>query len=196
MDEQDITILSQLRKGDEDAYHYLFTHYYADLYKVAFLYVDNPFVAEDLVADLMLYLWQQRDSIDIHTSLRAYLFTAIRRRALNYLQEAHKTHEVTLSEEVASTAFSDPETNPLGTLVEKELEEKITLCVEQLPIECRTVFTLSRYDKLSYEEIAERLGISTHTVGYHISHALAILRIHLSEYMPVLITVALSLLNE
>jgi RNA polymerase sigma-70 factor (ECF subfamily) len=196
MNEQDITIISQLRKGDEDAYRYLFTHYYADLYKVAFLYVDNPFVAEDLVEDLILNLWQQRESLDIHTSLRAYLFTAIRRRSLNYLKEAHRTHEVALSEDIASSVFSETETNPLGKLVEKELEEKIALCVEQLPKECRTVFTLSRYKKLSYEVIAEQLGITINTVGYHISNALAILRKQLSEYLPALLTVALSFLNK
>jgi DNA-directed RNA polymerase specialized sigma subunit, sigma24 homolog len=115
MNEQDRTILYQLRRGDEKAYLYLFTHYYVSLYKAALLYVENSFVAENLVADLMLYLWQQRDSLDIHTSLRAYLFTAIRRRSINYLQEAQVTHEATLSEhlnELKRAGLIQGEINP------------------------------------------------------------------------------------
>jgi RNA polymerase sigma-70 factor (ECF subfamily) len=196
MNEQEENILSQLRAGNDNAYRYLFDHYYNSLCRVANFYVEDSFIAENLVGDLIFYLWQQHDSLDIHTSLRAYLFTAIRRRALNYLQEAHVTRETTLSDEIASTAYSTAEETPLGTLIEKELEEKIALYVAQLPDECRTVFTLSRNEQLSYEAIAERLGISTNTVRYHIKNALAALRKQLKEYLPVLIAVLISLFNH
>lgn len=195
MDEQEENILSQLRAGNDSAYRYLFDQYYVSLCRVANFYVDDSFIAENIVGDLIFYLWQQHDSLEIHTSLRAYLFTAIRRRSLNYLQEAHVTRETTLSDEIASTAYSTAEDTPLGTLIEKELEEKIALCVKQLPDECRAVFILSRYEQLSYEVIAEQLGISTNTVRYHIKNALATLRKQLKEYLPVLVAILLSLFN-
>jgi len=195
MNEQEENILSQLRAGSDKAYRYLFDHYYNSLCRVANFYVEDPFIAENLVGDLIFYLWQQHDSLDIHTSLRAYLFTAIRRRSLNYLQEAHVNRETTLSDEIASTAYSTTEETPLGTLIEKELEEKIATYMTQLPDECRTVFILSRNEQLSYEAIAERLGISTNTVRYHIKNALATLRKQLREYLPILVAAILSLLH-
>jgi RNA polymerase sigma-70 factor (ECF subfamily) len=195
MNEQEENILSQLRAGNDKAYRYLFDHYYNSLCRVANFYVEDSFIAENLVGDLIFYLWQYHDSLDIHTSLHAYLFTAIRRRALNYLQEAHVTRETKLSDEIATTAYSTAEETPLGTLIEKELEEKIASYVAQLPDECRTVFTLSRNEQLSYEAIAERLGISTNTVRYHIKNALATLRKQLSAYLPILVAAILSLLH-
>lgn len=189
MKEQEDHILSQLKAGNDSAYRYLFDHYYVSLCRVANLYVEDSFVAENLVGDLILYLWEQHDALVIHTSLRAYLFTAIRHRALNYLQTSHVVRETTLSDEIASTALSISEETPLGTLIEKELDKQISSCVAQLPDECRAVFTLSRYEQLSYDAIAERLGISTNTVRYHIKNALATLRKQLSDYLPILVAV-------
>ena len=196
MNEQEENILSQLRAGNDNAYRYLFDHYYVSLCRVANFYVKDSFIAENLVGDLIFYLWQQHDSLDIHTSLRAYLFTAIRRRSLNYLQEAHVTRETTLSDELASTAHFNAEETPLGSLIEKELEGKIASCVAQLPDECRAVFTLSRHEQLSYDAIAEQLGISSNTVRYHIKNALATLRKQLKEYLPVLVVILISLFNH
>jgi RNA polymerase sigma-70 factor (ECF subfamily) len=189
MNELEENLLTQLRMGDDDAYRHLLDQYYVSLCRVANLYVEDSFIAENLVGDLILFLWQQRFSLEIHTSLRAYLFTAIRRRALNYLQEAHVTRETKLSDEIISTVYASIEENPLGTLIEKELEKEIESYVMQLPDECRAVFTLSRYEKLSYESIAERLNISVNTVHYHIKKALSILRKHLSDYLPILATI-------
>ncbi len=196
MNEQEENILSQLRAGNDNAYRYLFDHYYVSLCRVANFYVKDSFIAENLVGDLIFYLWQQHDSLDIHTSFRAYLFTAIRRRSLNYLQEAHVTRETTLSDELASTAHFNAEETPLGSLIEKELEGKIASCVAQLPDECRAVFTLSRHEQLSYDAIAEQLGISSNTVRYHIKNALATLRKQLKEYLPVLVVILISLFNH
>jgi len=189
MNKQEENLLTQLRTGDDDAYRQLLDQYYVSLCRVANFYVEDFFIAENLVGDLILFLWQQHDSLEIHTSLRAYLFTAIRRRALNYLQEAHVIRETKLSDEIVSIVYIAIEENPLGTLIEKELENEIELYVMQLPTECRNVFTMSRYEKLSYESIAERLNISVNTVHYHIKNALSTLRKHLSDYLPILVTI-------
>ena len=196
MKEQDENILSQLRVGDENAFRYLFDHYYVSLCRVANFYVEDSFIAENIVGDLFFYLWQQHESLEIHTSLRAYLFTSVRHRALNYLQESHVIHETTLSDEMASTVYMAVEENPLGTLIEKELEEKIASCVAQLPDECRAVFILSRQEQLSYDAIAERLEISPNTVRYHIKNALATLRKQLNEYLPMLVAFLITLFNH
>jgi RNA polymerase sigma-70 factor (ECF subfamily) len=181
--EQEKLLVSKLRAGEENAYRYLFENYYNPLCRVALFYVEDPYVAENLAEDLFAFLWEQRSTLVIHSSLRSYLFTAIRHRSLNYLQQAYTTNKVSLSEESVVTLLASSDSSPLGLLIEKELEEKINSCIDQLPQECRKVFNLSRIEGLSYEAIAAEVGISLNTVRYHIKNALATLRQKLKENM-------------
>ncbi len=68
------------------------------------------------------------------------------------------------------------ENQPLGVLLERELEDELTRSIEELPVECRTVFKKSRFEQKKYEEIALELGISINTVKYHIKNALSLLQ--------------------
>ncbi|MBP1641027.1 MAG: polymerase sigma 70 [Bacteroidetes bacterium] len=178
-------IVSQLKEGNESAYRYLFDKYYVRLCRVAKLYTKDSYVSENLVGDLIFYLWENRESMHIHTSLSSYLFTSIRNRCLNYLQQSSVMYESRFP--LASTdMFEDisiESDSPLGIIIEKELELKMNDSIEHLPVECRNVFKLSRYENLSYDEIAERMGISVNTVRYHIKNALSSLRANLKEYL-------------
>jgi RNA polymerase sigma-70 factor (ECF subfamily) len=177
-------IISQLREGKDSGYRYLYEYYYVRLCRVAKMYVGDTFAAENIVGDLIFYLWEHRETLEIHTSLNSYLFTAVRNRCLNYLQQASMTHETRLS--VSAVEFLDiqhSDSSPLGEIIERELENHIDKSIAKLPDECRTVFQLSRQNELSYEEISSLLGISVNTVRYHIKNALANLRSNLKEYM-------------
>ena len=79
------------------------------------------------------------------------------------------------------------ENQPLGVLLEQELEDELTRSIEELPVECRTVFKKSRFEQKKYEEIALELGISINTVKYHIKNALALLQKRLDNYLHLLI---------
>ena len=184
--EQEKIFISKLKDGEESAYRYLFENYYNPLCRVALFYVEDPYVAENLAGDLFAFLWEERKRLIIHSSLRSYLFAAIRHQSLNYLQQAYTTRKVSLSEESAVTLLASSDSSPLGVLIEKELEEKIDSCINRLPPECRTVFNLSRIEQLSYEAIAKKIGISINTVRYHIKNALAFLRKELKENLTLL----------
>lgn len=82
--------------------------------------------------------------------------------------------------------FSDDK-YPLGTLIEKEIEQHIIRCIESLPIECRIVFKKSRFDGMSYKAIAAELDISVNTVKYHIKNALSSLYKNLHPFLKLLI---------
>lgn len=187
--EHDEFIISQLKEGNESAYRYLFDKYYVRLCRVAKLYTGDSYVSENLVGDLIFYLWENKETIHIHTSLSSYLFTSIRNRSLNYLQQSNVVHESRFSTAVGLVENIIPETenSPLGMIIEKELESRISDSIEHLPVECRNVFKLSRNENLSYDEIAQQLGISVNTVRYHIKNALASLRTNLSEYLTLLL---------
>ncbi|MDP4276117.1 MAG: RNA polymerase sigma-70 factor [Bacteroidota bacterium] len=189
MNIQEKIILLQLKAGNDQAFRYIFTHYYVSLCKVADFYVNDSSVAENIVEDLMLYLWENHESVEIRTSLKGCLFSAVRNRSINYIQKAYVMRETSFPDDIEAFGPADNELNPFDKMIEEELESKIRLCIEQLPDECRTVFTLSRYENLTYEEIAKQLGISVNTVYYHIRNALVALRKNLSEYICVLIVV-------
>jgi RNA polymerase sigma-70 factor, ECF subfamily len=186
MIDQEEYIIAQLKDGNESAYRYLFDKYYVKLCRVAKLYTGDNYTSENIVGDLIFYLWENHDRITVHTSLSSYLFTSIRNRCLNYLQQSsivHESHFSATFPELIENVPVENDASPLGVIIEKELELKINDSIEHLPEECRNVFKLSRYENLSYDEIAGRLGISVNTVRYHIKNALSTLRTNLREYL-------------
>lgn len=153
---------------------------------------DAP-LAEEVVGDVIFYLWEHRAEIDIVCSLRAYLLRAARNRCLNELNSLRSRIECRLSSlaqpesmELLEALFVE-EKHPLGVLLEQELETKLADCIEELAPECWAVFKKSRMEQKKYEEIAGELGISVNTVKYHMKNALTILHAKLGEYLRLLI---------
>jgi RNA polymerase sigma-70 factor (ECF subfamily) len=183
-------ILEGLRNGDGDSYKYLYDEYYAKLCRVANFYVRDSFVSENLVGDLIFYLWENRTELLIRESLNVYLFTSIRNRCYNYLNQAHVQRESSITQiQEDSLIFSmHSETDlPIGILMEKELQNVVDFAIERLPAQTKKVFELKRKDDLSYEEIAIQLNISVNTVKYHIKSAFKTLREELGEYLTIII---------
>ena len=183
-------ILIGLRNGDEDAYKHLYDGYYDKLCRVANFYVRDTFVSENLVGDLIFYLWENRMELAIRESLNAYLFTSIRNRCYNYLNQAHVQRESSITQiqedNLIFSIHSETEL-PIGILMEKELQNVIDLAISRLPEQTKKVFELKRFEDLSYEEISIQLDISINTVKYHIKSALKILRDELGEFLTAII---------
>ena len=165
-------LVERLVRGDEAAWHSLFDQYYPLMCYLATQYVHDDFLASALASDVMSHLWEIRSGVHIRQSLRSYLLQATRNRCLNYLKSAPELREEAFSQSIASSPAFD-EDHPLGTLLEKELEDQLTGVLEKLPLQTRLVFEKSRLRGLSYQQIAEEMGISVHTVKYHIRQALA-----------------------
>ena len=179
-------ILIKLKNGEESAYKYLYDQYYSKLCRVSNFYVKDTFISENLVGDLIFALWENREKLDIHESLNSYLFTSIRNRCFNYLKQAHVQREVSFTKiQETQLIYSMHSENdlPVGILIEKELEEKIELSINHLPLQTKKVFQLKRREELSYEEISSQLNISVNTVKYHMKSALQTLRVELATYM-------------
>ncbi len=186
-------IIKKLREGDEQAFRYLYDHHYVLLCRFANQLLNDPSLAEEVVDDVIFNLWEHRKELEITHSIRAYLMRAVRNRCLNELQSANRRTILHFSSfltpenlEIIDLLFVE-ESHPLGCLLEHELEQEITRCIDELPIECRTVFKRSRFEHKKYEEIATELGISINTVKYHIKNALAILQKRLNNYLQLLL---------
>lgn len=187
MEDAEGLIKGLLKSGNEEAYRYLYKNHYAALCHVAYGYVHDDELAESLVGDVIYHLWEVHETLDIRSSLRSYLIKAVRNRCIDYLSSAYEKKEVPFSELGGDEAFKEygllSDSYPLGTLLERELEEEIQDAISQLPEECRRVFQKSRFEEKKYEEIAEELGISVNTVKYHIKKALAFLYERLNKYI-------------
>lgn len=179
-----------LANGDERTYEYLFDQYYLKLCHIAFMYVKDTFVAENLVGDLFFYLWKNRTTIQVNESISSYLFSAIRNRAINYQNQASVNREIRFSqyEELEDfSMFESKDSPPLEQIIEKELADRIRKSVNSLPMQTRKVFELKREQNFSYDEIALQLHISINTVRFHIKTAMKKLRVELGDYLTVLL---------
>lgn len=187
------TIINRLKQGDEQAFRYIYDRHYVLLCRFANRILEDPSRAEEIVDDAIFYLWEHRKEIEITYSLRAYLIKAVRNRCLNELNSLTHREEMRFSSfllpenrDFLDTLFTE-ENHPLGQLLEQELEEELLRRIEELPVECRTIFKKSRFEGKKYEEIATELGISVNTVKYHIKNALSFLQAKLGKYLEMLV---------
>lgn len=185
--------IEKLKQGDEKAFKHIYDCHYVLLCRFAWQLLDDASLAEEIVDDTIFYLWEHRAEVEITYSIRAYLMRAVRNRCLNEL------HSLRHQKEIRFSSFAMPENmdfldrvfvehdHPLGLLLERELEEKLRECIEQLPAECRTVFKKSRFEQKKQDEIASELNISVNTVKYHIKNALSFLQERMGTYLKLLI---------
>jgi len=172
-------VLVRLKAGEQDAFESIFKTYYAQLVGVAENMLRERAGAEDVVQDVMVELWRRRENLQVETSIRAYLFRAVRNRSLNQIrhQKVAPTADPEVADQVATPAADrDFETRELKALLRK--------AVDGLPERCREVFELSRVRGLPYAEIANVMGISIKTVEAQMGKALRVLREELAAYLP------------
>lgn len=185
--EKEQLLIEQLKQGQEAAYRLLFQRHYAALCHLARELVGDDYTAETLVGDVIFHLWEVRQTVDIQVSLRSYLARSVRNRCLDYLASRRERTEVAFSaldaDQLIAERYILSDSQPLGELLEQELEDVVRQAVASLPGDCRRVFCKSRFEGKKYEEIARELDISVNTVKYHIKHALALLHARLGKYM-------------
>lgn len=171
---------SAIANGDRKAFEALFRLHYRPLCAFALPYLKDVDKAEDLVQDLFFRLWLDREKVNIVTSVKAYLFAAVRNRCLNAMKTGGRVRA--LNEELHDT----PQEEERSEDEHAERIGRVQAAIEALPIERRKVFKLSRYEGLKYHEIAERMGISVKTVENQMGQALKSLRRELADLVPLL----------
>jgi RNA polymerase sigma-70 factor (ECF subfamily) len=180
MEEPDL--IRKIRTGDEMAFEELFRLFYEALCRYAQNMVNEPELAEEIVQEMFVQLWEKRQSLDFHTGIRPYLYKAVHNRCLNQIQ--HQKVRILHQQEVLNT---NSETEQPASRAEfSELKERFNQALLKLPEECRKVFKLSRENEFSYREIADFLGISIKTVENQMGKALRIMRDELKDFLPLI----------
>lgn len=179
---EDSLLLSAMQQGDKKAYGSLFRRYYPMLCTYANRFV-NLEDAEEIVQDVMLWLWENKEIQTFTTSFSQYLFKAVYHRSINRLTRqqsqlrAETRYYEYMLEMLQDTDFHQTE----------ELKKHISEAIYALPASYREAFVMHRFENKSYKEIAERLQVSHQTVNYRIQQALKQLRVSLKDYLPLLI---------
>lgn len=177
-------LIQRLINGDQTAFELLFRFYYPGLVVYATQIVLDYDIAEDIVEDFFVKLWTGRRDVKKSGTLKSYLFTCIKNRALNYLKKEKIREKV--REELARMIEREKLYQP-DIFVDSEMQTQIKAAFEKLQPRTNEVFSLSRFKGFSNDEIAEQLKISKRTVETHISNALKILREELKDYQFLLL---------
>lgn len=163
-----------VRNGKERAFEKMFRAYYPRLCRFAAEYIDSANRARDLVQDVFLRIWERRKEWTVQCSLRAYLYQAVRNRALNEARRTNTKHEA--EEDLATTTEQWERPMAADAAHESALSAAVEEAIDELPERRRMAFLLHRRHGFTYEEVACVMGITSKTVENQIGRALKSLR--------------------
>ncbi|RKE02253.1 RNA polymerase sigma-70 factor [Marinifilum flexuosum] len=173
-----------LLKGIEDrnqsSFRLLYETYHAPLFRFAESYVCCPGIAEDIVQDVFIKMWEERIG-SINRSLKAYLFSMVRNRCIDYLRTV-KVEDKRKLKLMEALVLSDS----VDLSLDEGITRQIKKAIEELPDQCKEVYKMSVYDGLKHAEIAEELDISIDSVKVQVFRAKKGLRkklMHLRELL-------------
>lgn len=169
----------------EVVFEQLFKTNFKALHRYAFSFVKDRDIAEDIVQQVFLRLWENRSGFEVERSIQAYLYRAVYHACLNHIKHT----QVQTRHARYMQSDNRHQGHALADLQAKELKARIACVLADLPEGCRTIFQMSRYESLKYKEIAEALNISVKTVENQMGKALRILRAHLGDYLPLFLTI-------
>lgn len=175
----DHIILNKLQSGDIKGLNTLFDKYFPMLMRKAYSLTGDREVSEELTQDIFVYLWKSRETLDIQSNLKSYLFQSIRNRCYTHHRKELKKKGLQVQDESAFMHVQAPTTADMETA---DLQLLIESAISKLPEKTRTVFLMSREEELGYKEIASHLDISIKTVEYHMGNALKMIKTYLGPY--------------
>lgn len=158
----ELELLEKLKVQNEAAFSELYTLYVKKIYVYVLGIVKSPMLAEDIVQETFVKLWESATLVQTDRSLQAFLFTIARNRALNMIKRASRESWVT--EEIIEHAVHQSE-NGLQYTERKQTNEYINKAIAQLPPQRRLIYDLCRNYGYSYKQAAEKLGIKDSTVN-------------------------------
>lgn len=167
---------------NEAQFEKLFKNNFESLTNVAYAVVKDKDQAKDIVQQVFVKFWDKRNTVDIEDNIRSYLKRATINTALNYIEREKK---IRFEEDLQTfNIFDESDVNREKNII--EMEQAVRKAVARLPEKCQVVFSLSRYEGMTNQEIADYLEVSIKAVEKHISRALKDLRTDLKPFLKLL----------
>lgn len=158
-------LLVELKQGNEPAFNLLYLSYAKTLYKRILAIVKDEAIAEELLQDLFLKIWQKRHYIDPQKSFKSFLYTVANNLVYDYLRKVASDKRIIKTLLVNATDYYLHIEEALDA---KETGRKLQAAILKLPPQQKQVFILCKIEGKSYEEVSQILQISTATVNSHI----------------------------
>lgn len=176
---------------DEKAFKELFKKYWRKAHRMAYAKVRSKEIAEEIVQDIFTTLWDKRATLQIN-NFSSYLFTTVKNKSLNYIQAClvRKKYWDYYKQFIPQYEESTEKAVAYNELVEAIEHEMILL-----PEKSEKVFRLNRLEGHSIPEIASILNLSEKAIEYHITRSIKQLRLHLKDFILLLISVSTFLID-
>jgi RNA polymerase sigma-70 factor, ECF subfamily len=159
---------------DQRAFEILFNRHYKTLCRYVFTILQCKHTTEEVVSDVFMKIWNQRETLQIQCNLKSYLLAAVRNLSIDHLRKQARRR--TVGEEAINIDLPSAYSSAHDTVVGDELIVRVEAAIDQLPKQGRIIFRLSRDGNMKYREIADHLGLSIKTVETHMTRSLLFLR--------------------
>lgn len=166
-------LLLQLKAGNERAFEQLYNLYSLRLYGFLLKLVKDDEIAQDLLQDVFIKIWQNRDAFDTGKNFRPYLFRIAENSVVDFFRKVACDK---MLEKKLSLAYSEIYSHIEETIFSRENGVILNQAIEQLPPQCKLVFTLCKLEGKSYKEVSQMLGISVATISNHLQKASQVIR--------------------
>lgn len=170
-------MLLRISNGDRDAFSLLYAHYWDELYSMALALLKSPAFAEDAIQETFIKLWIKRSTLPSLRQFKPYFMAMARNEVINLLRQHHQRLKAVSMDSIELSIRAE---NP-GDLNTKEIIKSVKEILNTFSSKQQQVFTMSREQGLSHEQIAEKLQISKKTVANLITLSLNEIRNHLGK---------------
>lgn len=188
--EEDLKLLEAIAARDKQLFAVLYKKYYQQLFAVAYRYVGQPAIAEEIVHDVFISIWNKADQLTIKHSMKSYLFKSIVNSSLNYIRKKKTDAE---KQRVYITVQKEKGVVEPAAETDEDLLNTLELALASLPDKCRQVMYLSRFGKLKQQEIALQMDISIKTVKNHLTYGFQKLRDQMEKHRQTITTLLILL---
>jgi RNA polymerase sigma-70 factor (ECF subfamily) len=175
----ELKLLKQLVAGDAESFREIYEHYQGKIFLFALRLTKSKSEAEEVIQEVFVRLWEKRENIKVEKNFNAYILTITKNLILDRLKKA--AYDKTIQQNIYQNMQALQNTT-VDILIEKELTWLHQQAIERLSPQRKIVFRLSREEELSYEEIAEKLGISKNTVRNQMSDSLKSIREYIAGH--------------
>jgi RNA polymerase sigma-70 factor (ECF subfamily) len=180
-------IIAKLNAGDKSVFDLLFRRYYTSLCTYAKGYLKSSEASEEIVQEMFIRIWETHLNISIHTSVKSYLFRSVFNACINHLKKTQSESLRNIDLEDASVQselmLMNTGEEVFSKYFNEEAGKELEQAIDDLPQQCREIFSLCRFEELSYPEISAKLNISLSTVKTQMSRAMEKLYLRMEKFI-------------
>lgn len=171
-------LIERMANDDQFAFSVIVKRYWNIIYSQSLAYVKSTYEAQDIVQEVFLKIWVKRKSLPLVDKFDAYVFVIAR----NHIISSFRKKLAQSTKQLNELELEECSVNPHNRLTAKELGKIVQQGIDLLPPQQKTAFLLSREEEMSYDAIAESMGLSRETVKKHIGRALNSLRTYVRNH--------------